>query len=224
MRTLKTRTLKTRALKTRTLKTRTTRRDVRDLLELAGSRGATGPTSGFRLDLERRLVSTPPPGHLVALPSMPRRARRPGVMSGAVAAAAAAVLIGALTGVYGHGVDDRTLDLAVAVDTVVQLPDGTVITGKQGLSLPDGAVVRTGPNGRCAAGDVEFGPGLEALVDAGHLRLRMVAPGDAGTTVDSVARDATSVTVPSPVPSGVPAPADVETTVSSLAPGVPVTR
>ena len=204
----------------RTTRTRMTRRDVRDLLELAGGRDATGPDVGFRVDLERQLVTTTPPGHLVALPSAPRRARRPGVLSGAVAATAAAVLIGALTGVYGHGIDDRTLALAVAVDTVVQLPDGTMIAGEQGLSLPDGAVVRTGPNGRCAAGDVELGPGLEALVDAGHLRLRMVAPGDAATTIESLARDATSITVPALVP----APADSRTTVTSVLPGVPVTR
>lgn len=202
-----------------TIRTRTTRRDVRMLLELAGSRAGEGPDLGFRVDLERRLAMSNPPGRLVALPSAPRRARRPGVVSGAVAAAAAAVLIGALTGVYGHGVDDRSLALAVAVDTVVQLPDGTTIAGEQGLALPDGAVVRTGPNGHCAAGDVELGPGLEALVDAGHLRLRMVAPagtGDAATTVESVAREATSVTVPSP--------AGARTTASSLAPAAPVTR
>lgn len=193
---------------------RTSRRDVHDLLELAGSRDGVAPEQGFRVDLEHRLLATNPPGRLVALPSAPRRTRRPGVLSGAVAAAAAAVLIGALTGVYGHGVDDRTLALAVAVDTVVQLPDGTMIAGEQGLSLPDGAVVRTGPNGHCAAGDVELGPGLEALVDAGHLRLRTVTPVDAGelpAVPGSVGRDLPVVTAPTTPPT-----VDARTTVSSL--------
>jgi hypothetical protein len=200
---------------------------VRTLLDLAGTRVDDGPDRGFRLELERRLVTAHPPGRLVALPSTPRRARRPGVVSGAVAATAAAVLVGALTGVYGRGIDDRTLALAVAVDTVVQLPDGTTVTGAQGLSLPDGAVVRTGPNGHCAAGDVELGPGLEALVDAGHLRLRTVAPADAATdavtVVDPVARDASSVTTLTR-PTSPSGPVDLRTTTSSLAPAVPATR
>ena len=216
MRTTRLGTTRLGTTRLRTTRLRTTRRDVRGLLELAGGGEPVGPESGFRVDLEHRLLTTNPPGRLVALPSAPRRARRPGVVSGAVAAAAAAVLVGALGGVYGHGVDDHALALAVAVDTVVQLPDGTMVTGEQGLDLPDGAVVRTGPNGHCAAGDIELGPGLEALVDSGHLRLRMVAPvdavADAPTTPGSVARDATSVTIPTGVPT------DPPTTVSSLAP------
>lgn len=141
-------------------------------------------------------------------------------MSGAVAAAAAAVLVGALAGVYGHGVDDQSLALAVAVDTIVQMPDGTMVAGEQGLALPDGTVVRTGPNGHCAAGDVELGPGLEALVDAGQLRLRMVAPGGVVATptpVDAGTRDVTPVTVPTTLP----AAAGSRTTPTTVAAGVP---
>jgi len=202
---------------------RTTRRDLRDLLEVAGSREVGAPERGFRVELEHRLLTTNPPGRLIALPPAPRRTRRPGVMSGAIAAAAAAVLVGALAGVYGQGVDDRALNLAVAVDTVVQLPDGTMVAGEQGLSLPDGAVVRTGPNGHCAAGEVELGPGLEALVDAGRLRLRMVAPGGAvalPTTLAPAPPDATSVTAPGATSTSLPAdrPTGARTTVSTLAP------
>lgn len=204
---------------------RTTRRDLRNLLEVAGSRETAAPDRGFRVGLEHQLLTTNPPGRLVALPTAPRRARRPGVMSGAIAAAAAAVLVGALAGVYGQGVDDRALNLAVAVDTMVQLPDGTMVAGEQGLALPDGAVVRTGPNGHCAAGEVELGPGLEALVDAGRLRLRMSAPNDAiaeapPTTPASVAPDATAVTLPGGTPTTAPGDRSTgaRTTVPTLAP------
>jgi hypothetical protein len=96
--------------------------------------------------------------------------------------------------VYGRGVEDRALALAVAVDTTVQLPNGSMITGARGLSLPDGAVVRTGPNGHCAAGDVELGPGIEALVASGHLRLRPLT-GAAQAAVPA-ATGGGSVTVP----------------------------
>ena len=159
---------------TRRTTRRTTRHEVLGLLELAGGRESIGPDRGFRVDLEHRLLTTNPPGRLVALPTARRRARRPGVISGAAAAAAAVVLAGALTGAYGRGVDDQTLALAVAVDTVVQLPDGTMVTGEQGLSLPDGAVVRTGPNGHCAAGDIEQAddrifPQAVAVAGEGHL-------------------------------------------------------
>lgn len=204
-----------------------TRREMRTLLELAATRGAREPDRGFRIDLERRLVTTVPPGRLVALPNAPRRARRPGVLSGAVAATAAVVLAGALTGVYGQGADDQRLALAVAVDTVVQLPDGTMVPGERGLALPDGTVVRTGPNGHCAAGDVELGPGLEALVDAGHLRLRMVDPvGTAGApaTPTPTVSDVTPVTVP-PTPAATRA-TDSQGAVPTSAPaaGVPASR
>ncbi len=102
-------------------------------------------------------------------------------------------------GVYGRGAEDRALALAVAVDTTVQLPDGSLVTGARGLDLPDGTVVRTGPNGRCSAGDVDLGPGIEALVDSGRLRLRSAPP-------DAAAAD--------PVPGGV--------TENPAFPGVPV--
>lgn len=81
---------------------RASRQEVRGLLELAGGRDPIGPDHGFRVDLEHRLLTTNAPGRLVALPTAPRRARRPGVLSGAAAAAAAVVLAGALAGVYGQ--------------------------------------------------------------------------------------------------------------------------
>jgi hypothetical protein len=152
---------------------------VRALLRAAAERPVLEARAGFVSGLEVHLGSQVPPGRLVALPRRERRTRAPVLVTAATAAAAAAVLLGAFTGFYGRGVEDRALALAVAVDTTVQLPDGSLITGARGVSLPDGAVVRTGPNGRCSAGDVDFGPGMEALVDAGRLRLRPYPAGAA---------------------------------------------
>ncbi|MCJ7436673.1 MAG: hypothetical protein MUP97_02785 [Acidimicrobiia bacterium] len=158
---------------------RTSRGEVRALLREAAERPVLEARPGFVSGLEAHLGSQVPPGHLVALPRHVRRKRAPVLVTAATAAAAAAVLLGALTGVYGRGVEDRALALAVAVDTTVQLPDGSLIEGTRGVSLPDGAVVRTGPNGHCSAGDIDFGPGMEALVDAGRLRLRPYPAGAA---------------------------------------------
>ena len=156
---------------------RVARGEVRALLRAAGERPVLEARVGFVDRLEARLDVQAPPGRLVALPRRVRRTRVPVLVTAATAAVAAAMLLGALTGVYGHGVEDRALALAVAVDTTVQLPDGNLIEGARGVSLPDGAVVRTGPNSHCSAGDVDFGPGMEALVDAGRLRLRTAAAG-----------------------------------------------
>jgi hypothetical protein len=160
-------------------RSRTARGEVRALLREAGERPMLGARADFVSDLEAHLGAQTPPGRLVALPRAVRRTRVP-VLVTAATAAVAGVLLGALTGVYGRGVEDRALALAVAVDTTVQLPDGSLIEGARGVSLPDGAVVRTGPNGHCSAGNVDFGPGMEALVDAGRLRLRSY-PGGAAT-------------------------------------------
>lgn len=194
------------------------RRELRALLLEAAVHPVADPRSGFVDGLGSQLVRQGAPGRLIALPRRARRTRVPALVTGVAAAAAAAVLIGALTGVYGRGVEDRALALAVAVDTTVQLPDGSLITGARGITLPDGAVVRTGPNGRCSAGDVDLGPGIEALVDSGRLRLRSADP-EGGTPIplpgDAAAQTASAgppVTVPLVVP---------EPTTPSTRPGVP---
>jgi hypothetical protein len=104
--------------------------------------------------------------------ALPARARRQlPIIAGAIGAVAAAMLTAVFSGWFGRRPAEHALALVTAVDTTVLMPDGTSIVGRGGLTLPDGALVRTGPNGRAAAGDVEIGPELEALVDAGHLRL-----------------------------------------------------
>jgi cell division septation protein DedD len=92
----------------------------------------------------------------------------------------------------------------------VQLPDGSMVAGVRGVSLPDGAVVRTGPHGRCSAGDVDFGPGIEALVDSGRLRLRPVAAPAAAP--DPVTGGTAAITASDPVPPTVPATTATTTT------------
>lgn len=157
------------------MRARVSRREVRELLAQAALRPIEVARPGFISELDIRLRAQSPPARLVALPGRARRRHGAVVVTGIAAAATAAVLLGALTGVYGRSVEDRALALAVAIDTTVQMPDGSTIAGVRGTALPDGAVVRTGPNGHCSAGDVEFGPGIEALVDAGRLRLRSTA-------------------------------------------------
>ncbi len=197
-----------------------TRRKMRALLLEAATRPVAEPRSSFLGALDAHLAAQVPPGRLVALPRRARRTRVPAVLTGVAAAAAAAVLVGALTGVYGRGVEDRALALAVAVDTTVQLPDGSLVTGARGLDLPDGAVVRTGPNGRCSAGNVDLGPGIEALVDSGRLRLRS-APFDAAAP-DPMPGGATETPpfgVPVTVPLVVPDPSATSSTTHPLPSG-----
>ena len=178
---------------------RIARGEVRALLREAGEREVLEAGAGFVSGLEAHLGAQAPPGRLVALPRRARRTRVPVLVTAATAAAAAAVLLGALTGIYGRGVEDRVLALAVAVDTTVQLPDGNLIEGVRGISLPDGAVVRTGPHGHCSAGDVDFGPGMEALVDAGRLRLR-AAPAGAAISDPTGGATATAIAAPEMIP------------------------
>ena len=56
------------------------------------------------------------------------------------------------------------------------LPDGSAITAHVGLSLPEGAIVTTGPGGHAAAGGVELGPGGEAVVSDGELAPAVPVP------------------------------------------------
>ena len=159
------------------------------MLLRAGLRTTPAPAPAFLAGLAARLVADAEARlRIVRLPARVRH-RLP-VVAAAVAMIAAVVLVGALAGWFGRGPDSHSLALAGAVDTTVLFPDGTKVAGYTGLTLPDGAVVRTGPNGRATAGNVELGPALEALVDAGALHLR-ASTGDV-LAADEVAGAATS--------------------------------
>jgi len=149
----------------------TSRREVRALLRAASHGPMVTARPAFVRGLEARLGGQVPPARVVTLPRQERRRYVPRVTTGAVAATVALVLVGALTGLYGQGGEDRALALTVAVDTTVQLPDGTTFQGTPGASLPEGAIVRTGARGRASTGNVDFGAGIEAIVERGHLNL-----------------------------------------------------
>jgi hypothetical protein len=89
------------------------------------------------------------------------------------AAIAAVVMVGAFTGWFDRGPGSVStpsrISIASAVNTEVELPDGTTVEGSDGLKLPDGAVVRTGPDGRASVGNVDLGPGQEATVDGNRI-------------------------------------------------------
>ena len=180
------------------------RRELRRELRAAGERLAPGPDAGFVTGLAVRLAAEAAVRHRVSLvaPSRRRRLRPLPVLTGAAAVVAGVVLVGALDGWFGRADEEVALALAGAVDTTVVMPDGSSIEGRTGLTLPDGSVVRTGPNGHAAAGTVELGPGLEAEVDAGRLRLRTAGPPTPGI----------EVSVPEPRPSD---PALTTTTAAS---------
>jgi hypothetical protein len=164
---------------------RPTRRTLKQELRALGESEAPGADAGFVTGLAVRLAAEAAVHRRISLVGTRRRRRiRPlPVLTSAAAVVAGLVLVGALDGWFGQTDADVALALAGAVDTTVVLPDGSSIEGHSGLTLPDGSVVRTGPNGRAAAGSVEIGPGLEALVQAGRLRLRTAASG--GPTVEA---------------------------------------
>ena len=151
-----------------------TREDVRVLLRAAGARPVPPLTPEF-VALADPHGTAPPPA--IALEPRRRSRLRPALVMGAAAAALTLVLVGALTGLVNGPAAEAQLQLASAVDTVVVLPDGSTVDGTRGLPLPDGAVVRIGPNGRASAGGVDLGPGDEAVVEDG--RLRQVAAAEA---------------------------------------------
>ena len=147
------------------------RRELRVLLRVAGDRRTPALAPAFVAAGDARF-GAPLPLAVVGPRSRREQRRAPAVLTGAAAATVALALAGALTGIYGGPAAEADLALENAANTVVMLPDGSTIDGARGVTLPDGAIVLTGAHGSAAAGDVELGPGLEAVVDAGHLRLR----------------------------------------------------
>jgi hypothetical protein len=181
-----------------------TKVDIRRSLETVATRAVPAPDAAFVADLERRLVARGPAARPEPVTTLTPRHARPRrlvpVTSVAAAMVAGLVLLGALSGWFGGAgsTSSRDLVLTAAVDTTVQLPDGHTVAGRAGLDLPDGAIVRTGPNGHAVAGKIELGPGLEAVVSDGHLELR--AAGSDPTASGS--GDSASTALPSAPPAG----------------------
>lgn len=176
----------------------TTRRDVRTLLEEAGTHDVPAPRPEFVAALEARLLGdTVPfaaPTPITAAPSRIRTRSwiaRPALV-GIAASIAAVVLAGALAGWFGQDATQRRLQLAASHDTLVVLPDGSQVDGTKGLDLPEGTVVKTGPNGHATIGPVDLGPGQVATVTAGRLQISVTVPSLPPVTVPTV----TTPTVP----------------------------
>jgi hypothetical protein len=168
--------------------TRTSHRTLRRRLEAAGTRPTAPPRPEFVARLESKLFGFATIGRRTAVVALtvprPQRRRRPVVpaLSAAAAVAAAVVLTGAFAGWFGREIPQHHLALTAAVDTVVVMPDGSFLQGVNGLELPDGALVRTGPSGHVSVGSVDLGPGLEAVVQSGHLVSRTTVPTVASAT------------------------------------------
>jgi hypothetical protein len=152
------------------------RKKLRAMLEAAGARRTSAPTPAFVSNLEQRLLATAPDA--LAAPSDERELRRARrarlVLVPAAAAIAVVVVTGALVASFDGSNEQsptRRLELSAAKDTVVELPDGSEVRGEPGLRLPEGAVVKTGPNGSATFGNVDLGPGQVATVKSGTVRI-----------------------------------------------------
>ena len=143
-----------------------TRRDVRDDLRRVG-RAVPRPAPAFVAALEDRLLHADSGTEVVAAPA-PRHHVVLRASMAAAATVAAVLLATALLGGFGTG-QHTGLALGNAVNATVVLPNGQVVTARSGLSLPDGSIVRTGPNGRVRVGSVSLGPGSQGVVNGGQL-------------------------------------------------------
>jgi hypothetical protein len=177
-----------------------TRHALRAELTRLADQPVDGPSPAFQARLERQLIGSVDAPSGATVVGLPRRHRRlVPVLSVAAATVATVVLAGALLGAFGHG-GRGSLQLGNAHDTTVVLPGGHSVPGRTGLGLPNGAVVRTGPNGQAAAGPVQLGPSVEGVVDGGRLQpLPVVAPRLPAVTLPAV----TLPSVPTPT---LPAP------------------
>jgi hypothetical protein len=199
--------------------------DIRRGLEELGRRPVPKPSPSFVADLERRLLDTPtitlPEKVTVLTPRTARPGRLVPALSAAAAVVAALVLAGSLSGWFGSSSPaQHDLALTAAVDTVVQLPNGREISGRDGLALPDGSIVRTGSNGRAVAGGDTLGPGVEAVVEDGHFKLTQstAAPSDPAASTGTPAASAPS----NPAPTGASPTGGTGTNNTPTLPPVPV--
>lgn len=178
-----------------------TRQALRAELTRLAEQPVPGPSPEFQARLERQLTGSADAPSDATVLALPRRHRRlVPVLSVAAATVATIVLAGALLGAFGHG-GRGSLQLGNAHDTTVVLPGGHAVPGRTGLGLPDGAVVRTGPNGQAAAGPVQLGPGVAGVVNGGRLQpLPAVPPRPPAVTLPPV----TVPSVPLPTVPGLP--------------------
>jgi hypothetical protein len=142
-----------------------TRAEARDALTRLG-RVTARPAPDFVAALEQRLAD---PDRRRGAPLVALRRRRGVLQASSAAAACVALLLLATALLGGFGSGSTGLRLGDAVNTTVVLPNGQAITGRAGLTLPNGTIVRTGPHGLAHAGSVQLGPGSQGVVHAGRL-------------------------------------------------------
>ncbi|HEY6316404.1 MAG TPA: hypothetical protein VI462_00785, partial [Acidimicrobiia bacterium] len=182
---------------------RLTRAGARDGLQRLG-RVRARPAPTFVAALEDRLQHVDTPGAPVAA-DRPRHRVLLRASTAAAASVAVVLIATALLGGFGSGKSSSGLQLGAAVNTTVQLPDGRTVSGRSGLSLPDGSIVRTGPDGRASIGSVNLGPGSQAEVSGGQLgpsapTAPTVIPGAPNVPVTPPPAPAAPVTVPTVLP------------------------
>lgn len=139
---------------------------LRRRLEEWGRDSSPEPSADFVRDLDARLRMT----GLRTGPRPPRRAWLPRAL---LAAATVTVLALVLARVATQpDVAPGSVQLASARDAVVELPDGSTVRATAGLVVPEGGLVRTGPDGRVVADGTAIGPNKSAVVRDGRLVAR----------------------------------------------------
>jgi len=170
------------------------------LLEAAGSRRVPPVDPAFLDRTEARILGADVDS---LAPRRERRSRRPAVIASVAAAIAAFIAVGALAGLFGGGDEGTEVAVWSAVDTIVVLPDGDRVEAIRGLELPDGTVIRTGPNGFARIDGVTLGPDSEAIVEEGRLRVVSRA---APTTLASTSKQQAPADGPAPPVVAAPVP------------------
>ncbi|MGH2758094.1 MAG: hypothetical protein ACRDKJ_00860 [Actinomycetota bacterium] len=181
------------------------RRDVRRHLEVLGHQTPPAPDTELVEGLAARLRMAGPSSGRGGVSPLRRRSLRRAVAVAAVGVVAAGFLM------IGGATDPLTL--TSSTDSVVTLPDGSVFTDPEGLALPDGTVIRTGPSGRVEAGDDVLGPDREARVRDGRI------VGERTRTRPTPTPRPRSTPQASPVATGEPRP--VQSPVPTTRPGPP---
>lgn len=161
-------------------------------------------------------------------PLQPRVRRKQVAVRIAVATAVAAVLALVILNMGDPPAPRTDLLLTSASKTVVVMPDGTRLTGRAGLALPDGATVIVARGGHASIGDVAIAGGSTATVDDGAVDVRRNPAGARDRTNEFETNEAGSggATANSP-PGQTPttgAATPSPTTVRAGTPPPPVTR
>ena len=198
--------------------------DVERRLAALGTRNPPGPRARFVDELGERLVyGSPAPSRPIAVSRIQVSRFLSPILS-----AAAAVLVTVLV-MSGRGDDGETVQMFQAAGSVeVVLPDGRVVPGVAGMTVPEGSLIRVRGAGHAEVGGVIVGPGESAEVVSGVVQPTGVP---APTTTTTAAPATTTTTTPRPTPTtAAPArpatavPAETTTTSTTEPPSTTTTQ